>query len=63
MHLLEETDKFYRQRYETEEYFTEHCSTGDLLLFQDDHFFAKVQRFLTGSDVGKIRIIQIMLEW
>ena len=40
---------FYNRRFETEEYFLQHCENGDILLFQDNHFFARAQRFLTRS--------------
>jgi len=43
---------FYLRRYESEDYFVENCQTGDIILFQDDHFYAKVQRFITSSDFG-----------
>ncbi len=33
------------------------CDTGDIILFQDNHFFAKAQRFFTSSNFGKIVII------
>ena len=47
-----EVGNFYQQRYQTEDYFTKHCETGDIILFEDSHFFAKAQRFFTNSDFG-----------
>lgn len=47
--ILRNTPNFYRTRYETDSYFAENCENGDILLFQDNHFFAKAQRFITRS--------------
>jgi hypothetical protein len=54
MWLLErkEDKPFFEERFATEDYFVNNCETGDVLLFQDDHFFAKAQRFFTRSDFG-----------
>jgi hypothetical protein len=57
LNKLLETDSFYLRRYETEHFFAENCQTGDILLFEDTHFFAKAQRFFTRSDFGTYVII------
>jgi hypothetical protein len=60
--LLNEKIDFYKERMQTEEYFVKNAQTGDVILFQDDHFFAKAQRFITRSDYGRSYEIQIMWE-
>jgi len=47
--ILESGHSFFKRRLETEEYFLQNCENGDILLFQDNHFFARAQRFLTRS--------------
>jgi hypothetical protein len=49
LRTLTPDNHFYRRRYETESFFLQNCENGDVLLFQDNHFFAKAQRFLTRS--------------
>lgn len=50
-------EEFYKERFETEDFFTKNCETGDVILFQDDHFFAKAQRFFTRSNFGIFSVI------
>ena len=58
--ILRNTPNFYRNRYETDSYFTNNCENGDILLFQDNHFFAKAQRFITRSEFGKFFVMKTM---
>lgn len=57
---LLQINEFYLRRYETENFFTQNCQTGDILLFEDTHFFAKAQRFFTRSDFGTLSSSKIM---
>jgi len=41
-----------KKLYCTEDEFTSNCQTGDILLFEDEHFFAKAQRFILNADYG-----------
>lgn len=56
-------EEFYSERFETEEFFTKNCETGDVILFQDNHFFAKAQRLFTRSNFGTSTPIQTTLAW
>jgi hypothetical protein len=53
-------EEFYKERFETEDFFTKNCETGDVILFQDDHFFAKAQRFFTRSNFGTSPATQVV---
>lgn len=46
-----------KNRYVTEQQFSKYCETGDVLLFKDNHTFAKVQRFITNSECDHIGVV------
>lgn len=37
--------------------FDRYCQTGDILLFKDNHTFAKVQRFFTNSECDHVGMV------
>ena len=46
-----------QHRYATEQQFTQYCQTGDVILFRDNHTFAKVQRFFTNSECDHVGMV------
>lgn len=45
------------KRYCTVQQFDRYCQTGDIILFKDNHTFAKVQRFFTNSECDHVGMV------
>ena len=48
---------YIQKRYCTVAQFDRYCQTGDILLFKDNHTFAKVQRFFTNSECDHVGMV------
>ena len=49
--------RYLQKRYCTVAQFDRYCQTGDILLFKDNHTFAKVQRFFTNSECDHVGMV------